>query len=642
MASSSSRGEMEKMGIDQLKALKEQADLEVNLLQNSLNNIRTATVRLDAAAAALNDLSPLIGDVTTAAARNCAPIMLRLAWHDAGTYDAKKKTGGPNGSIRFKEELNRPHNKGSIKYGRIRLRDFGSKSQIRQDPRVDVLSIIPAPEDVAGLEDCSWPDEVRDPGVEVIMRKIEEGCEFNRGMFVGGLRGVVLPVEPPPRVVNKGKRKVRSKQSGEHLVKGGSSRKKKMKVRSGRGRHVQSDPNTSLLGALKYEIDAGLKEARGDVYAHVCVDLKAMELRLERSMKQSIFSAVAEALSARELVKNVVDGVGVGNFDPYSQPPANGASNSLNHANVPTHLNVGTEEVDGSSSASEASNQSEASRDSIDGESGIVSEVVGESDGCPSSEKFKKLVELLEPRFDFEYGGGLVLKETELRLVASSIPPENPQVMDACVTVMRESIFINTDPASVPRADMLTSQFHGSLASMYSKFKKVRRKESFDFDADLLSSLSSRFTSTGRQWLVNIDYLYSPFNIAKNRWIAVMVDLPSHSLSVFDSTANVRRGSRLKPELEFLCEMFPYLVRQVGANDLMLKYPLTPLSFTRHTRITQASDCANTGMLSLLFMEAHAVGGFEKVCQVSESGIRHGAEQLAVQLYEHCCGDIEV
>uniref|UniRef100_A0A1J3CSR5 L-ascorbate peroxidase n=1 Tax=Noccaea caerulescens TaxID=107243 RepID=A0A1J3CSR5_NOCCA len=44
--------------------------------------------------------------------RNCAPIMLRLAWHDAGTYDAKKKTGGPNGSIRFKEELNRPYNKG--------------------------------------------------------------------------------------------------------------------------------------------------------------------------------------------------------------------------------------------------------------------------------------------------------------------------------------------------------------------------------------------------------------------------------------------------------------------------------------------------------------------------------------------------
>ncbi|TYK12532.1 L-ascorbate peroxidase 3, peroxisomal [Cucumis melo var. makuwa] len=42
----------------------------------------------------------------------CAPIMLRLAWHDAGTYDAKTKTGGPNGSIRFMKELNHTANKG--------------------------------------------------------------------------------------------------------------------------------------------------------------------------------------------------------------------------------------------------------------------------------------------------------------------------------------------------------------------------------------------------------------------------------------------------------------------------------------------------------------------------------------------------
>ncbi|XP_010489243.1 PREDICTED: L-ascorbate peroxidase 3, peroxisomal-like [Camelina sativa] len=38
------------------------------------------------------------------ATKNCAPIMLRLAWHDAGTYDAKSKTAGPNGSIRNEEE----------------------------------------------------------------------------------------------------------------------------------------------------------------------------------------------------------------------------------------------------------------------------------------------------------------------------------------------------------------------------------------------------------------------------------------------------------------------------------------------------------------------------------------------------------
>ncbi|XP_042483452.1 L-ascorbate peroxidase 3-like isoform X2 [Macadamia integrifolia] len=44
--------------------------------------------------------------------KNCAPIMLRLAWHDAGTYDTKTNTGGPNGSIRSEEEYMHGANNG--------------------------------------------------------------------------------------------------------------------------------------------------------------------------------------------------------------------------------------------------------------------------------------------------------------------------------------------------------------------------------------------------------------------------------------------------------------------------------------------------------------------------------------------------
>ncbi|KMT09584.1 hypothetical protein BVRB_6g130400 [Beta vulgaris subsp. vulgaris] len=45
-------------------------------------------------------------------AKQCAPIMLRLAWHDAGTYDAKTNSGGPNGSIRNEHELRHNANNG--------------------------------------------------------------------------------------------------------------------------------------------------------------------------------------------------------------------------------------------------------------------------------------------------------------------------------------------------------------------------------------------------------------------------------------------------------------------------------------------------------------------------------------------------
>ncbi|KAL5986044.1 L-ascorbate peroxidase 3 [Asimina triloba] len=55
---------------------------------------------------ARRDLRALIAN------KNCAPIMLRLAWHDAGTYDVKTKTGGPNGSIRNEEEYCHGSNNG--------------------------------------------------------------------------------------------------------------------------------------------------------------------------------------------------------------------------------------------------------------------------------------------------------------------------------------------------------------------------------------------------------------------------------------------------------------------------------------------------------------------------------------------------
>ncbi|XP_010489251.1 PREDICTED: L-ascorbate peroxidase 3, peroxisomal-like [Camelina sativa] len=46
------------------------------------------------------------------ATKNCAPIMLRISWHDAGTYDAESKTGGPNGSIRNEQEYSHGANSG--------------------------------------------------------------------------------------------------------------------------------------------------------------------------------------------------------------------------------------------------------------------------------------------------------------------------------------------------------------------------------------------------------------------------------------------------------------------------------------------------------------------------------------------------
>ncbi|CAN1249424.1 L-ascorbate peroxidase, cytosolic [Linum perenne] len=46
------------------------------------------------------------------AEKNCAPLMLRLAWHSAGTFDVKSKTGGPYGTMRYSAELAHAANNG--------------------------------------------------------------------------------------------------------------------------------------------------------------------------------------------------------------------------------------------------------------------------------------------------------------------------------------------------------------------------------------------------------------------------------------------------------------------------------------------------------------------------------------------------
>nr|VDD39116.1 unnamed protein product [Brassica oleracea] len=161
--------------------------------------------------------------------------------------------------------------------------------------------------------------------------------------------------------------------------------------------------------------------------------------------------------------------------------------------------------------------------------------------------KFKKLISNIDADTLVDFSNGLVLKGNELLAISSIIPR----------LIRRESLFKNINPANDPRADMLPCRFYGAFAAEYSKFKKCRRQEGFAFNSDLVNSVTVRCDELGKEWLKDIDYLYSPFNIDKNQCVGLVVDLRLRTLTVFDCTASARRASRLKPQLEFICEMFP-------------------------------------------------------------------------------------
>lgn len=85
---------------------------------------------------------------------SCAPILVRLAWHDSGTFDAScpawPQCGGANGSIRFDAELGHGANAG-LKKGISFLREF--KEQFPMLSWADIIQMASA----LAIECCGGP-----------------------------------------------------------------------------------------------------------------------------------------------------------------------------------------------------------------------------------------------------------------------------------------------------------------------------------------------------------------------------------------------------------------------------------------------------------------------------------------------------
>jgi L-ascorbate peroxidase len=78
------------------------------------------------------------------------PIFVRLAWHDAGTYDKTTKTGGPNGSIRFEKELAHGANRG-LNFAMPFIEEF--KKEVTQVSYADLIQAV----SVAAIEFSGGP-----------------------------------------------------------------------------------------------------------------------------------------------------------------------------------------------------------------------------------------------------------------------------------------------------------------------------------------------------------------------------------------------------------------------------------------------------------------------------------------------------
>ncbi|KAJ0987696.1 hypothetical protein J5N97_006052 [Dioscorea zingiberensis] len=119
------------------------------------------------------------------AEKGCAPIMLRLGWHSAGTYDVKTRTGGPFGTMRFKTEQGHSANNG-IDIA-IRLLE-PIKEEFPNLSYADVyqLAAVVAVEVTGGPDVPFHPgrEDKNEPPLEGRLPDATKGCDHLRDVFV--------------------------------------------------------------------------------------------------------------------------------------------------------------------------------------------------------------------------------------------------------------------------------------------------------------------------------------------------------------------------------------------------------------------------------------------------------------------------
>ncbi|XP_072954753.1 L-ascorbate peroxidase 1, cytosolic-like isoform X1 [Typha angustifolia] len=118
------------------------------------------------------------------AENKCGPLMLRLAWHSAGTFDVKTKTGGPFGTMRFEAEQAHGANNGLEKAVRM-LEPVKEQFQILSYADFYQLAGVVAVEVTGGPEIPFHPgrQDKSEPPKEGRLPDATKGCDHLRDVF---------------------------------------------------------------------------------------------------------------------------------------------------------------------------------------------------------------------------------------------------------------------------------------------------------------------------------------------------------------------------------------------------------------------------------------------------------------------------
>ncbi|KAF8097727.1 hypothetical protein N665_0283s0031 [Sinapis alba] len=224
----------------------------------------------------------------------------------------------------------------------------------------------------------------------------------------------------------------------------------------------------------------------------------------------------------------------------------------------------------------------------------------------------------------------LSLDNRELSAIVDRSSHLPAKVVDTLVQHTRSVFLSNVEHIQYKNSVFLDTKFVSQLAKSFVKFSKSSRKDSFRFQSSLCDYI------LGDCLIGEANRFYFPFNFDKQHWVGVCVDVTISQVIVLDCNTTLRTDGIIAKDLRPISQIFPYLLRQAG-KSLSAK-DLKPLTIERPRIVPQNNNQFESGVTSILLIQAHAVGGVDVCKCITLDVLDVEVQRIVVMMYEENLG----
>uniref|UniRef100_A0A0D3CGQ6 Ubiquitin-like protease family profile domain-containing protein n=1 Tax=Brassica oleracea var. oleracea TaxID=109376 RepID=A0A0D3CGQ6_BRAOL len=193
-----------------------------------------------------------------------------------------------------------------------------------------------------------------------------------------------------------------------------------------------------------------------------------------------------------------------------------------------------------------------------------------------------------------------------------------PKIMDALMLFIGRQL-----PGDYEKVQIFDTTLPTSLVKNHSRYTRISVKDRPKFKSSGLyvESLISQ----------QPERIYFPFNIDQQHWVGVFVDTKATTINVLDCYVAFKSDSLLKREFTVVANTMPYIVRVANGSDMQGSLKL--YSLTRCKGVPQVSSTADSAVMYVLLIEAHAKNGSQGIRGITSRVLPEGAKKLAVNFY---------